>query len=159
VLTVLALAAYAVVLALVIGTAGAAATRSAGRDQPVHWGTFRLTERDCSTNRYGGETCLWYGTWTPVDGSRPVRDVEYDNGSSDPQDAPVGDVRTGYRDADLLDAEPGTVWNGDDIDSTWVSPAIFAAIGLAVLTFLVFQWGDASRLRRWWRRRSATSGR
>ncbi|MET3635338.1 hypothetical protein [Curtobacterium oceanosedimentum] len=51
------------------------------------------------------------------------------------------------------------MWNGDDIDSTWVSPAIFAAIGLAVLTYLVFEWGDAARLRRWWRRRSATSGR
>ncbi len=95
----------------------------------------------------------------PDDGSRPIRDVEYDGGSLDPEDPPVGDVRTGYRDSDLLDAEPGTVWNADDIDSTWTTPAIVAGVCALLLTFLVFDWGDAGRLRRRWQRRRAESGR
>ncbi|UBQ01320.1 hypothetical protein [Curtobacterium sp. TXMA1] len=159
VLTVLALATYVVLLVLVIGTATVAVSRYSGRDEPVHWGSFRLTEPDCSRDRSGKVSCLWYGTWTPDDGSRPIRDVQYDGGSLDPEDPPVGDVRTGYRDSDLLDAEPGTVWNADDIDSTWVTPAIVAGVCALLLTFLVFDWGDAGRLRRWWQRRRAESGR
>ena len=96
VLTILALATYAVLLSVAIGTATLAIGIRAAGDEPVHWGTFHLTDRDCSPDR-SGPSCTWIGTWSPEDGSPPVSDVAYDSGSKDPGDAPEKDVRTGYR--------------------------------------------------------------
>lgn len=124
----------------------------------MHWGTFHLTDRDCSPSR-SGPSCTWIGTWTPQDGSPPVSDVEYDSGSTDPDDAPVADVRTGYRDVDRVGTQPDTVWDVDGIDSTWGTPTIFAAIVVAVLAILFVRWGEPARLRDWWRDRSERPGR
>ncbi|OIH93427.1 hypothetical protein BIU90_06930 [Curtobacterium sp. MCBA15_001] len=154
-LTVLALLVYALVLVGIVSCVATAISARSALAEPVHWGTFRLTQLSCYQTRYG-ERCDPIGTWTADDRGLVLHDVLLDDGGLDRQDVPTGPQRAGYRDWDADETGvPDSVYDPSTVDDAWTGWAVCAPILLALGVMLAAKWGDLDRLWQYRQRRRA----